>query len=327
VAWSDDFGATWIPQLAMDIGVGHDSSTPFATFILDDQGNPYFAFNSQDPTNATSAATCAAESSGATPNTDPACSYNTYVLWSSDGGFHWDGGGGTVPGSAATAYRASPTSQHGTSQFTAIAAGDPGKVAVTYFHTDSIEPTDAAGKFLPLGCDGGDNSTNTTPANYPPRCHWYLVSAQSLDLTQPPGSETWTNNQLQSTAVHYGDICNLGIACAQAVTVNHNGVPRDPRHELDFTSGVVDPSTGCAHFSYADDNAGSTYGDPSAPSPNGLHLMSANQIDGPAIIGAGTCGTVVGTPEAPWAILLIPAGVAVAAFYGSRQRRRVARRS
>ena len=44
VAWSDDGGATWTPQLAYDAGVGHDTSTPFVSFTLDTRGNPYFGF-------------------------------------------------------------------------------------------------------------------------------------------------------------------------------------------------------------------------------------------------------------------------------------------
>jgi hypothetical protein len=44
IAWSDDGGATWTPQLAYDAGIGHDTPTPFVAFTLDNQGNPYFSF-------------------------------------------------------------------------------------------------------------------------------------------------------------------------------------------------------------------------------------------------------------------------------------------
>jgi hypothetical protein len=44
VAYSDDNGSTWTPQQAFDGGIGHDASTPFVGFTLDDTGNPYFGF-------------------------------------------------------------------------------------------------------------------------------------------------------------------------------------------------------------------------------------------------------------------------------------------
>src|SRR5205085_9303543 len=64
VAYSDDHGATWTPQLAYDAGVGHDASTPFTAFTLDDRGNPYMAFATPAPSD--NPATCAAESTGGT---------------------------------------------------------------------------------------------------------------------------------------------------------------------------------------------------------------------------------------------------------------------
>jgi hypothetical protein len=40
-------------------------------------------------------------------------------------------------------------------------------------------------------------------------------------------------------------------------------------------------------------------------------LRAANQITGPAIIGAGSCTAFVpNIPEVPWAAVLLPAGVA-----------------
>jgi hypothetical protein len=49
IAWSDDGGATWTPQLAYDAGIGHDTPTPFVAFTLDNQGNPYFSFTAPPP--------------------------------------------------------------------------------------------------------------------------------------------------------------------------------------------------------------------------------------------------------------------------------------
>jgi hypothetical protein len=313
VAYSDDQGTTWTPQMAFDAGIGHDMSTPFAAFTLDNQGNPYIGFDSPAPSQ--NPATCAAESGLGTVQSDKSCSNNMYVVWSHDGGNTWDGGSpaNTNPlltGAAATAYRANPTAENGTDVFPTIAAGDPGKVDVSYLHTSEIDPTDAAGKFLPLGCAG---PTNSNP-NYPPRCLWNLETSQSLNLNNTPATATFTKVQATTSPMHFGDICNLGIACAPTTP--------DPRHLLDFNQETVDPTTGCAHIVYADDNAGATYGDPTAPSPFGNHLVSANQVDGPAIVGTGVCGAAVITPEVPLSLLLPLAGAGVLVAVGVRRHRR-----
>jgi len=314
VAWSDDNGATWTPQVAMDIGVGQDASTPFAAFTIDNQGNPYFAFDSQTPqpltlnasTPSARAATCAAESTAGTgPITDASCSYHMYVIWSPNGGTTWDDGGGTPAGSASIPYRASSANETGTDQFATIAAGDPGKVDISYLHTSAIEPQNQFGKFDPLGCDGMDNATNVAPLlTYPPRCLWNLFVGQSLNLastTSNPTAAIWTNSQQTSVAMHFGDICNLGIACAQPAPP---AVPRDPRHLLDFNMETVDPTTGCAHIAYADDNAGSQYG-ATTTSPNGNHIVSADQTSGPNILGLGI-GACTGTGSPGYGLNQLP---------------------
>src|SRR5579884_2748402 len=147
VAWSDDGGATWTPQLAYDAGVGHDTSTPFVAFTLDNHGNPYFSFATPAP--GAEPATCAAESTAGTVQSDPTCAYHMWVAWSSDGGTTWDGGGGAFPGTAATAYEVDAAASAQTDVFPAIAAGNPGQVDVAWLHTNEIEPTDALGKFDP----------------------------------------------------------------------------------------------------------------------------------------------------------------------------------
>ncbi len=143
VAWSDDGGATWTPQLAYDAGVGHDASTPFASFTLDNHGNPYIGFTTPAPSD--NRAACAAESSAGTVQSDPTCAYHTWVVWSSDQGGTWDGGGGAIPGSAAAAYEVDPSTKPQTDVFPAIAAGSPGKVDVAWLGTNEIEPTDPLG--------------------------------------------------------------------------------------------------------------------------------------------------------------------------------------
>ena len=240
VSYSDDNGATWTPQQAFDAGFGHDTSTPFVAFTLDSAGNPYFGFTVNLNSNP---ATCSAESTAGTVQSDTSCEYDMYVVWSSNGGATWDGGGGLIPGSAATAYRVNPVSERGTHFFPAIAAGRPGQVDVAYLRTNTILPTDPFGKADPGGC-GGPGPANGNPPTYPPACSWNLYAAQSVNLTARPGAATWAVTQITTTPMHIGDICNLGIFCV---------APSSNRNLLDFISETLDPK-GCAHIAYADDN-------------------------------------------------------------------------
>jgi hypothetical protein len=257
VSYSDDNGTTWTPQQAFDAGIGHDTSTPFVGFTLDDQGNPYFGFATNLNANP---ATCAAESTAGTLQSDPSCQYNMYVVWSHDGGSTWDGGGGLIPGSAAKPYKVNSPQENGTHWFPAIAAGDPGQVDVAYLRTTEILPTDPVGKASPGGC-AGPGPANGNPTTYPPACPWNLYAAQSTNLTLAPGSATWTSTPVTTTPMHIGDICNLGIFCV---------APSSNRNLLDFIMETVDPQ-GCAHIAYADDNTVNK-------------LRAANQTSGPCII-------------------------------------------
>ena len=240
VAYSDDNGATWTPQLAYDAGVGHDASTPFTAFTIDEQGNPYIAFAVPAPSD--NPAVCASESTAGTVQSDPTCAYHMWVVWSSNGGATWDGGGGAYPGTAAKAYEVDPSSKAQTDVFPAIAAGDPGQVDVAWLHTNEIEPTDPLGKFDPGGCAGPGNGNPTT---YPPTCSWNLYAGQSLNLTAGPAKASWTRTAVTTTPMHVGDICNLGIFCVD---------PNSNRNLLDYISETMDPTTGFAHIAYADDN-------------------------------------------------------------------------
>jgi hypothetical protein len=257
VAWSDDGGQTWTPQLAYDAGIGHDASTPFAAFALDNRGNPYIGFTAPAP--ADNPALCAAESTAGTVQSDPSCAYHMWVVWSPNGGVTWDGGGGTVPGSAASAYEVDPARQPQTDVFPAIAAGNPGEVDVAWLRTDEIEPTDPLGKFDPGGC-AGPGPANGNPPFYPPTCSWNLWAGQSRDLRLGPGRAAWSRAQVTTTPMHVGDICNLGIFCLY---------PTSNRNLLDFISETVDPS-GRAHIAYADDNMV-------------RKLRVANQVGGPTV--------------------------------------------
>jgi hypothetical protein len=256
VSYSDDGGQTWTPQQAFDAGFGHDTSTPFVGFTLDRQGNPYFGLTVNLSSNP---ATCSAESTAGTVQSDFSCEYDMYVVWSSDGGATWDGGGGLIPGSAAAAYRVNPTSETGTHFFPAIAAGNPGQVDVAYLRAPQILPTDPLGKADPGGC-AGPGPANGNPTTYPPACTWNLYAAQSVNLTKGTSGASWVISPITTTPMHIGDICNLGIFCV---------APSSNRNLLDFITEALD-NRGCAHIAYADDNAVNL-------------LRAANQSSGPCL--------------------------------------------
>jgi len=239
VSYSDNNGATWTTQMAYDAGLGHDASTPFVAFTIDDDVNPYFAFAVQGPND--NAALCSAESLDGSLQSDTSCAYNMYVIWSQDGGQTWGDGNGLVPGSASKAYQVNPPSEVGTHFYPAISVRDPGHIDVAYLFTPTLVPTDAAGKTLPGGCAGP--ATAGVPT-FPPACTWYLYAGQTSALTPDPANTTWTTTRVTPVPMHVGDICNLGIACG----------PTSNRNLLDFIQTAIDPTTGCAHIAYPDDN-------------------------------------------------------------------------
>lgn len=255
VATSDDQGATWSPKVIYDAGLFHDASSPFAAFNLDNQGNPYYAWtvnqNSQPET-------CSVPLNPGTPD----CEYDTYMAWSPDQGATW-----TAP--------VKVNSDTGTHWYPAIAAGDPGKVAVGYLDSSTIIPTDPNGKQHPGGCYP-DPCTSTAA--------WRLYVAESVDLlngTAVNPHPTWAVSQATSDPMHVADICNLGIACP----------PNANRNLGDFISAVVDPS-GCAHVNYADDKV--------APS----QVRTADQVATTCqLVAATATAPVVASPSAPLPIL------------------------
>jgi hypothetical protein len=135
-------------------------------------------------------------------------------------------------------------------------------VDVAWLNTNEVEPTDPLGKFDPGGC-GGPGPANGSPTFYPPTCKWNLRAAQSLNLRVRPGRASWSITQVTTTPMHVGDICNLGIFCVS---------PASDRNLLDFIAEAVDPTTGFAHITYADDNKVNK-------------LRVANQVSGPNILG------------------------------------------
>ena len=305
VSYSDTNGASWTAQQAYDAGVGHDTSGLFASFAMDNQGNPYLGFVAP-PNVPQSAVTCSAEGQqgGAVLQADKNCGYDMYVVWSADQGATWRHGepiGPTIlPGAAGAAYKVNPTLETGTHWFPAIAANNPGQVDVGYLHTPTIQPWGPNGKVLAGGCaaPGAGHMYSAGP------CQWKGHVAQSLDITVPPASATFTTLNINPTWVmHSGDICNLGIFCQGNLGSN--------RSLADFTSMTIDPTTGCAHWAYTD-NGGSG-------SPNNGQLVEANQTG-----GCFTAAVVV--PEVPMSPIPLMAAAAAALFVAQRAHRRRATR-
>lgn len=207
-AWSDDEGDTWQNALIYDGGFGRDMSTLFADLTLDVAGNPYVTWGMQPPY---------------LPHTGAeGDQWDVYVSASLDGGKTWNG----KADGTGEAFKVS--SDKGTHFFPAIAAGDPGKVAVAYIATPTVIPQLPYGKPFP----GGD-----------PDAKWYVYMARSLDLET--GHPTWVTQKLTAKPIHTGDVCTLGIFCTVFEPFGAN------RDLLDFIDIAFDRA-GMVHVAYTD---------------------------------------------------------------------------
>ena len=189
IAYSDDKGQTWTPQMAFDSGIGHDMSTPFVAFTLDGQGNPYIAFDSQAP--GQNPATCCRRVRGRdSPVRHHLMRYNMYVVWSPRWRQHV-GRGQPENGQPAASRRRRggvPGEPHQprparTSSRRSRPATRARWTSRTSTPTRST-PTDPARQVPAAGLR---RARPASYPNYPPRCHWNLETAQSLNLTNPPG--------------------------------------------------------------------------------------------------------------------------------------------
>jgi hypothetical protein len=213
VAWSDNQGATWANRRVFDAGFGHDAGALFADLAVDNQGNPYasFAMNAGKGF------------------------WDVYATGSFDGGESW-------------LRPQQVNSTKGTHYFPAIAAGDPGKVVISYIATDRDVPKLPYGKAAPAG--------DQVAA-------WHLYLAQSLDLRAE--SPVWTTKRVTTKPLHIGDVCVLGIFCTVFFPVGAD------RSLLDFIDVAVD-AAGRAHIAYTD-------------TADKDCVCVANQTSGPDVIG------------------------------------------
>ena len=284
-AWSDDEGDTWSNRLIYDNGIlGKDASGLFADLALDRAGNPYVTWAVQ---------------SGDLPHTNAEDDqWDVYTSASFDGGDSWNGA------SDGTGAPYKVTSTKGTHVFPAVAAGDPGNVAIAYIATPFVIPQLPYGKPMPGG---------GSPAE------WNVFLARTTNYQS--GKPTWTTEQLTSKPFHKGDVCTLGIFCLAGEPLGSN------RDILDFIDVIGDPA-GMVHVAYTDTEI-----------PNG-GIIVANQVQGqglvapklprkpivkipkprikPRVLGGHLAGTGVGQPWAPGLLLV------VAAFLLVRRLRRTA---
>jgi hypothetical protein len=221
-AYSDDEGATWTDQLVYDAGIiGHDASALFADLTLDRAGNPYTTFSF---------------------NTGDVSQWEVFTSASFDGGKTWNGA------SDGTGEPYKVTSTTGTHIFSAITAGDPGRVAIAYIATDKVIPQLPYGKPMP----GGD-----------PDAEWNVFLARTSDFQS--GHPTWTTEQLTTAPFHKGDVCTLGLFCLAGEPLGAN------RDILDFIDIVGDPA-GMVHVAYTD-----------TEKPGGA-IVATNQLSGVSLV-------------------------------------------
>jgi hypothetical protein len=181
VGKSTDGGSTWRNTLVYSGPLGTSIQNLFPVIAVDHGGNVYAAFSTQLANDL----------------------MGVYLVSSFDGGASWT-----------AAQRVSPTDQTGV--FPAIAAGDAGRVDLTWIGTSATSPSD-------------------------PSAQWNIFFAQSRDGTS--SSPKWSTGQISTQVMHRGDICNQGLNC------NIFGGNRDL---ADFISVTVD-ADGNANAVWTDD--------------------------------------------------------------------------
>jgi len=170
VGKSTDGGFTWTNKLVYAGPPGTSVQNLFPVVAVDHAGNAYVAFSTQLPGQ----------------------NYGVYLVSSHDGGATWS-----------SAARVNPTAQ--TAVFPAIAAGDRGRVDLTW-----------------IGASGVTGPTD-------PSAQWNIFFGQSKKAYA--ASPSWSVGQISTSVMHRGDICNQGLNC---------DVFGGNRNLLDFISVAID---------------------------------------------------------------------------------------
>ncbi|HEV2250288.1 MAG TPA: sialidase family protein [Candidatus Limnocylindria bacterium] len=201
VSRSADGGATWTSHLAYAGPLGTSIQNLFPVIAIDHGGNAYAAFSTQ----------LSGQNMG------------VYLVTSTDRGASWS-----------AAQRVNPVDQ--TAVFPAIAAGDNGRVDLTWI--------------------GTPGTTVSDPTN-----QWNIFFGQSRNADKR--SPRWSTGQISTQVMHRGDICNRGLNCnifggnrdlADFITVaidadgNANAVWTDdasqPTKAIMFSKQIGGPRTG-----------------------------------------------------------------------------------
>ncbi len=156
-----------------------------------------------------------------------------------------------------------------TTVFPWVTAGDAGRVAVSYYGTDSTGPS-------------AENIDD-------PDADWYVYSAFSADYGQ-----TYAEHRTTPTALHKGDVCTSGTGCATGT-----------RDLLDFFETDLD-ERGCLVTAYTD-NSRDTVSPTGARSGDQLTWVGVvTQNGGDGLLAATPCGAEATpvVPESPIAPLV-----------------------
>src|SRR5579864_7181048 len=160
----------------------------------------------------------------------------------------------------------------GTNTFPWITAGNDGRVAVAWYHTNELSEQGPC-------VSSGSGSCTLYGAGFLQNAEWSVQMAQSLNAHD--ASPTYTTADVSEAYVKHGAICTNGIGCATG----------GDRSLGDFLQITTDPQ-GAALVSYVFD----TSQDSSAGEDSGPEVIS-RQISGPSLLtGSVTQGAGPGTP-------------------------------
>ena len=193
----------------------------------------------------------------------PAPEYDVYVIESTDGG-----------NTFSTRRKVNPGT--GTHYFPWIAAGRANAIDVVYYDTTTVAGV----------------GTGNKPAAAPHTAQWTVKLAQSFD-----GGLTFTESQVSTAPIYFGDICTTGIFCGNGAVFGWG----DDRILLDDFGVAIGPD-GAARVAWTDARESHT----GNCTPNGsaavscqrTHLYFACQASGLGLHGETITGCGSSTPTA-----------------------------
>src|SRR5947207_2673642 len=208
VARSDDLGATWTRSRVAAVGYDNPANI-FPQLTIDTGANLYYTWS---------------QTQGDARNPDLGGETDVYYTYSTDGGATWAAPIDLTPQTGDSAV------------FAWLVAGDPGRVDLVYYGSNSgLNPNAAGVDGNGAPCDPGAAGCQPNPAV------WNVYFAQSLNALNPGAS--FASVRIGDHPNHVGQVCTVGLACE---TGNGN------RRLLDFFTVDVD-HIGAANVAWADD--------------------------------------------------------------------------